>query len=105
MTFEVPGPVLSPSIDMTLRAQQAQLLIQTNGFGSAPRQPGKFTCVHMTLLPDPAPACSLLAVAGCCPGAHGVHAESVSGTAIGRKRPRVSKNSFQDRRSMFQARS
>jgi hypothetical protein len=74
---------------MALRAQQAQLLIQTNGFGSAPRLPGKFTYVHMTLLPDPAPARSLLAVAGCCPGAHGVHAESVSGTATGRKRPKA----------------
>jgi len=65
------------------------LLIQTNGFGSAPRQPGKFTYVQMMLLPDPAPARSLLAVAGCCPGAHGVHAESVSGTATGRKRTKA----------------
>ena len=58
------------------------MLIQTKGFGSAPRQPGKFTYVQMTLLPDP-----VLALAGCCPGAHGVHAEFVSGTATGRKRP------------------
>ena len=50
MTFEVPGPVLTP-------------------------------------FPDPAPALSLLAVAGCCPGVHGVNAESLSGTATGRKRP------------------
>lgn len=41
----------------------------------------------LTPFPDPAPARSLLAVAGCCPGVHGVNAESLSGTATGRKRP------------------
>jgi hypothetical protein len=58
-----------------------------NGFGSAPRQPGQFTYVHVTLLPDPAMTRSLLVEAGCCPGAGGVHAESVRGTATGRNRP------------------
>jgi hypothetical protein len=58
MTFEVPGPVLTP-------------------------------------FPDPAPARSLLAVAGCCPGVHGVNAESLSGTATGRKRPILLKKSAQ----------